>query len=130
MTRLQEVEKLLDNNLALKYRARVYIDKAVIPQIEEDLKVIVYALIGDKKLEITHSPEGFDSYPSCKDWQKDYCPCKLKKYQARLPEHALCWYGDSRIEIYCKIIASIAGTKVYMPFSSIPRAVSHDKQED
>ncbi len=119
-----------DMSDTLKYRARVYIDKAVIPQIEEDIKVMVYALIGDKKLEITHSPEGFDPYPSCKDWQKDYCPCKRKKYQARLPEHALCWYGDSRIEIYCKIIASIAGTKVYMPFSSIPRTVKHDKQED
>lgn len=37
----------------LKYRARVYTDKALIPQIEEDLSVMVYALIGDKKLEIT-----------------------------------------------------------------------------
>jgi len=118
-----------DTSDTLKYRARVYIDKAVIPQIEEDLKVMVYALIGDKKLEITQSPEGYDVYPSCKEWQKDYCPAKRKKYEARLPECALCWYGDSRIELYCKIIASIAGTKVYMPFSSIPKAMA-DKQED
>lgn len=40
----------------LKYRARVYTDKALIPQIEEDLRVMVYALIGDKKLEITQDP--------------------------------------------------------------------------
>lgn len=117
-----------DTSDTLKYRAREYIDKAVIPQIEEDLRVMVYTLIGGKKLEIIYSPEGFDTYPSCKDWQKDYCPAKRKKYEARLPEHELCWYGDSRIELYCKIIASIAGTKVYMPFSSIPKA--HDEQED
>lgn len=108
----------------LKYRARVYTDKALIPQIEEDLRVMVYALIGDKKLAITQDPGGYDTYPSCKDNLKNHCPAKKKRYQARLPEHCLCWYGDSRIELYCRIIASIAGNKVYVPFSSIPRASS------
>lgn len=117
-----------ENADTLKYRARVYIDTALIPQIEEDLRVMMYALIGDKKLEITHEPGGYDVYPSCKDSLKDYCPAKTKRYQARLPEHALCWYGDSRIELYCRIIASIAGNKVYMPFSSIPRALSDEEE--
>jgi hypothetical protein len=112
----------------LKYKARVYIDKAVLPKIEEDLKVMVYSLIGDKKLEIRHKPEGFDPYPSRKDSMKEWCPCKRKKYEAKLPERALCWYGDSYIEIYCKIIASIAGRKVYMPFSSIPRSVPEGEE--
>ena len=115
---------------SLKYQARAYTDKALIPKIEEDLRIMVYALIGDKKLEITQDPGGYDVYPSCKDSLKQYCPSKKKRYQARLPEHALCWYGDSYIEIYCRIIASIAGNKVYMPFSSIPRAVSKDEDED
>lgn len=106
----------------LKYRARVYTDKALIPQIEEDLRVMVYALIGDKKLKITREQGGYDVYPSCRYSLNEYCPAKKKRYQACLPEHALCWYGDSRIELYCRIIASIAGNKVYMPFSSIPRA--------
>lgn len=111
----------------LKYRARVYTDKALIPQIEEDLRIMVYALIGDKKLEITQKPGGYDIYPSCKDSLKSYCPAKKRRYQARLPERGLCWFGDSRIELYCRIIASIAGNKVYMPFSSIPRAVSDEE---
>lgn len=114
----------------LKYRARVYTDKALIPQIEEDLRIMVYTLIGDKKLEITQKHDGYDVYPSCKDSLKNYCPARKKRYQARLPEHALCWYGDSRIELYCRIIASIAGNKVYMPFSSIPRAISNTDEED
>lgn len=114
----------------LKYRARVYTDKALIPQIEEDLRVMVYALIGDKKLEITQEPGGYDVYPSCKDSLKRYCTAKKKRYQARLPERALCWFGDSRIEIYCRIIASIAGNKVYTPFSSIPRAVSDEEDAE
>lgn len=113
----------------LKYRARVYTDKALIPQIEEDLRVIVYALIGDKKLDITQEPGGYDVYPSCKDNLKSYCPAKKKRYQARLPEHALVWYGDSYVEIYCHIIASIVGNKVYMPFSNIPRAVSDESYD-
>ncbi len=114
----------------LKYRARIYTDKALIPQIEEDLRIMVYALIGDKKLEITQKPGGYDIYPSCKDSLKNYCPAKKKRYQARLPEHALCWFGDSLIEIYCRIIASIAGNKVYMPFSNIPRAHLNPDGED
>lgn len=114
----------------LKYRARVYTDKALIPQIEEDLRVMVYALIGDKKLEITQEPGGYDVYPSCRDSLKGYCPAKKKRYQACLPERALCWFGDSRIEIYCRIIASIAGNKVYTPFSSIPRAVSDEEDAE
>lgn len=111
----------------LKYKARVYIDKALIPKIEEDLNTIVYSLIGDKKLKITHEPNGYDTYPSCKDNLKNYCPAKKKRYQARLPEHGLCWFGDSRIELYCRIISSIAGNKVYTPFSSIPREVSDEE---
>lgn len=114
----------------LKYKASVYIDKAILPQIEEDLKVIVYALIGDKKLEITHDPNGFDVYPSCKDSMKEWCPGRKKKYQARMPERALVWHGDNHIELYCQIIASIAGRKVYMPFSSIPRSVPDDFQNE
>lgn len=113
----------------LKYRARVYTDKVLIPQIEEDLRVMVYALIGDKKLEITQDPNGYDTYPSCKDSMKTYCPAKKKRYRARLPEHCLCWFGDSHIELYCRIISSIAGNKVYTPFSSIPRKVSEEEAD-
>lgn len=114
---------------SLKYQARVYTDKALIPQIEEDLRIMVYALIGDKKLEITQDRNGYDTYSPCKDSLKEYCPAKKKRYQAYLPERALCWYGDSLIEIYCRIIASIAGNKAYTPFSSIPREVSDAEEE-
>lgn len=113
----------------LKYKARVYVDKAILPQIEEDLRVMVYTLIGDKKLEITHDRKGFDVYPSCKDSLKEWCPGRKKKYQARLPEHALVWFGDNRIDLYCQIIASIAGRKVYMPFSDIPRQSSKELED-
>ena len=113
----------------LKYRARNYIDKAVIPKIEEDLRVMVYALIGEKTLEIRCEPKGFDVYPSCQDSSKKWCPARKKKYQARLPEHALCWFGDSIIELYCQIITSIAGRQVYMPFSSIPKAAEEEAEE-
>jgi hypothetical protein len=116
----------------MRYRAKNYIDKAIIPKIEEDLLVMVYALIGDKELEITHERGGYDVYPSCKDSLKNYCPAKKKRYQARLPEHALCWFGDSRIELYCRIISSIAGNKVYTPFSSIPQKsrVEEEKSDE
>ena len=115
---------------SLKYKARVFTDNALIPQITENLRVIVYALIGDKELKIEQQTGGYDVYPSCKEWLKTYCPAKKKRYQARLPERGLVWYGDNLIEVYCNIIASIAGNKVYTPFSSIPRAVSKDEDEN
>ena len=47
-----------------------------------------------------------------------------------MPERALVWHGDNHIDLYCQIIASIAGRKVYMPFSSIPRSVPDDLQSE
>ena len=108
------------------YKARVYHDKAVIPKIEEDLRVMVYALIGEQKLKIEHSKEAYDTYPSCKAWEKKYCGNKKYHYSASLPSHALVWYGNSYIELYCKIIASIAGNQVYIPFSVLPKDIPEE----
>ena len=108
------------------YKARVYHDKAVIPKIEEDLRIMVYALIGEQKLKIEHSKEAYDTYPSCKAWEKKYCGNKKYHYSASLPSHALVWYGNSYIELYCKIIASIAGNTIYTPFSVLPKDIPEE----
>ena len=110
----------MDKQTAL-HRARVYHDKAVTKQIEEDLQIMVRALIGDYRLEIKHKQEGFDTYPSCKHWEKKYCRSKNKKYCGYLHGKGYVWYGDSEIEIYCNIIASIAGNKIYFPYSALPQ---------
>ena len=103
------------------YKARLYHDKAVTSQIEEDLQVMVRAIIGDYRLEIKHNKDGFDTYPNCKHWEKKYCRSKKKKYCGYLHGRGYVWYGDSEIEIYCNIIASIVGNKIYFPYSSLPQ---------
>lgn len=106
-----------------QYVARLRNDEAIRDKIEYDLEVMVYSLIGEMPLNIElNNNSGFDTYPSCKHWEKEYCPCKNKKFRASLPDHALVWFGDSKAEIYCKIIASFMN-KVYFPFSVLPRHI-------
>ena len=112
------------------YRARLYHDKAVTKQIEEDLQIMVRALIGDYRLEIRKNEKGFDTYPSCKHWEKGFCRSKSKKYQGYLHGRGYCWYGDSEIEIYCNIIASIAGNKAYFPYSVLPRDEEKESERE
>lgn len=115
----------MDKEKAL-YRARLYHDNAVTQQIEEDLYVMVRALIGDYRLTIEHDKKGFDQYPSCKHWEKKYCGNQNKKYRAFLHGRGFVWHGNSKIEIYCNIIASIAGNRMYLPYSVLP----HETRED
>ena len=103
------------------YEARIYHDKAVIKQIEEDLQVMVRAIIGNRELIIELVPEGYDRYPSCKHHLKQWCPTGVKyKLRGYLKPHGYTFYGNCNIEIYCKIISAIAGNHRYMPFSSVP----------
>lgn len=112
------------------YKARIYHDKAVTQQIEDDLQVMVAALIGDYNLEITQSKDGFDPYPSCKHWEKKYYRCSKKHYQGYLHGKGYAWFGDSKIDIYCQVIATIAGNKAWFPYSALPHYESPgDKNE-
>lgn len=107
---------------ATLWKARIYHDSAVTKQIEEDLQVMVRAIIGEKKLEIKESKDGFDMYQSCHNWEKEFCQCKLKKYMGYLSPGGYMFYGDSKIEVYCNVIAKIAGNKLYFPYSTLPKA--------
>lgn len=113
------------------YKARIYHDKAVTKQIEDDLQVMVRALIGERKLEISSMEPGkpFDRYPSCKNSLKRFCPSKPAKYEGRIRGLGYIFYGNSKIEIYCNIIAAIAGNRLYVPYSAVPR-VEPDPDDD
>lgn len=110
------------------HKARVYHDKAVTKQIEEDLQVMVAAVIGDYNLEITYDKDGFDPYPSCKHWEKTYCRCHKRHYRGYLHGRGYAWFGDSKIDIYCQVIASIVGNKIYLPYSALPHDETEEKQ--
>ena len=88
---------------------------------------MVAAIIGDYNLEIKQSKDGFDPYPSCKHWEKKYCRCSKKHYQGYLNGRGYVWFGDSKIDIYCQVIATIAGNKAWIPYSVVPH---HESQGD
>jgi hypothetical protein len=117
------------NNRQAIWKARIYHDKAVTEQIENDLQVMVAAIIGENRLDITESKDGFDQYPSCHHWEKKFCRCKAARYQGYIKPNGYVFYGDSKIDIYGKVIASIAGNKLYFPFSVLPDG-SHKKEEE
>jgi hypothetical protein len=111
----------------IQWKARIYKDKTLIPQIEEDLKVLVQVILGDKRTlkiqnykDITYADgkvKKFDMYPSCKNWEKKFCHCKEKEYEGRIPELGYVFFGDNKIEIYCQVISAFAGRRTIVPFS-------------
>jgi|GEM_PF-3100433 len=111
----------------INHRARIFKDKAIIPMIEDELKILVQVILGDKRtLEIEYYKDInyhdgkerlFDQYPSCKNWKKEYCKSKPTKYRGRIKELGYVFFGDSHIEIYCDIIKLFIGRKVIIPLS-------------
>lgn len=115
-----------------EYKARIYHDKAVTEQIEKDLLVMVKALIGTQQLSITecHGQDKFDPATSCKiPMRERYCGLNGKKYVCHYGSNGCIAFGNSIIEIYCHIIASIAGNKVFLPFSVLPDRKEEEKEE-
>lgn len=78
----------------------------------QDYKDIVYA---DGKTKL------FDQYPSCKHWEKKYCQCKPKRYRGYVTPGGYVFFGDSEIEIYCKVIAAFGNEEspLIIPFSEM-----------
>lgn len=102
--------KKLNSKDDFLYAARQYKDYCIAKEIENDLKVMVYAILGSKKnLEIKSSdtPTGF---------KVGGIDRKYKWFGYVKPDGYM-FFGDSEIELYCKIIASIVGNRSYLPFS-------------
>lgn len=93
-----------------KYAARQYKDYSIAKEIESDLKVMVYAILGNKKdMEIQSS-----AAPSCFG-----VVGKEPKYHwfAYVKPDGYMFLAESEIELYCNIIARIVGNRLYIPFS-------------
>jgi hypothetical protein len=112
----------------INYKARIFRDKALIPQVEEELAVLVQVILGNKRtLKIEHfkdityangESKLFDPYPSCKHWEKEFCRSKPTKYRGKIPELGYIFFGDSRVDIYCDVIKCFIGEpRAIVPFS-------------
>jgi len=112
---------------SINYKARIFKDNAIIPQIEEELKILVQTILGSKRtlkiqyykdiLDGNGNAKLFDPYPSCHNWEKKYCRSKPKKYMGSIPELGYIFYGDTEISIYCDVIKTFVGDRIIVPFS-------------
>lgn len=115
------------NKDTIQYRARIFKDKALMPQIEEELKVLVQTILGDKRTlkieyykDLTYADgktKLFDPYPSCHDWQKKYCGSHPTQYRGTIPELGYGFFEDDKISIYCDVIKTFIGKRIIVPFS-------------
>lgn len=114
---------------SIKWKARIFKDKALIPQIEEELRVLVQVILGEKRtLSIEYYKDRtyadgetrlFDPYPSCKNPQKQWCKSKGRKYLGYIKPDGYMFMGDSQVDIYCQVISSFIGEpRLVIPFSS------------
>lgn len=111
----------------IQWKARIFKDNTLIPQIEEELRVLVQVILGDKrKLEIEYwdevtygdgSKRLFDTYVYCKCSSKKHCPSNDKKYKGYISNLGYVFYADSKIGIYCEVIKRFAGDRTIIPFS-------------
>jgi len=103
------VKKLCDKS-DYQYAARQYKDYCIAKEIENDLKVMVYAVLGNKKtldIQSSKSPTNFGVVG------------KKEKYKwfAYIKPDGYMFFAQSEIELYCNIISSIVGDQLYLPFS-------------
>ncbi|WP_313069946.1 hypothetical protein [Lacrimispora sp.] len=102
--------KKLNDTSDYKYAARQYKDYSIAKEIESDLKVMVYAILGSKKdIDVQSSKT-----PSCFG-----VVGKEPKYYwfAYIKPGGYMFLAESEIELYCNIIAKIVGNRLYIPFS-------------
>lgn len=113
---------------SIVWKARLFKDDALIPKIEEELKVLVQVILGSKRtLEITYYKDVqyadgvekmFDPYPHCKASEKKYCRSCPTKYQGYILETGHMFFGNNKTEIYCDVIKCFIGEpRTMIPFS-------------
>lgn len=110
------------------YAARVYKQKVVKKQIEDDVKTMVYTMLksDQRKLEVSkcESKEGYDCYSYCKNWEKKYCPSKNKMWCGAIrkwDEDDKEWhvpyvfYADSELGVYLEVLKKLLAEEMIFP---------------
>ena len=109
-----------------RYKARVYMQKALEKQIEHDIRIMANTLLrtGKRKLIVDESKEKFDTYSHCKYPEKKFCPARNKRFKGIIEEYdedEERWiqdyvvYSDSELGIYLEVLDLYLGRKVRFP---------------
>ena len=100
------------------YASRVYKQKAIKKQVEDDIKTMVYTMLGNERtLTITKAKDNskYDIYPSCKHWKKQFCRAKDKKWMGRISELSFIFYADSELGVYLEVLRGLLADQLIYP---------------
>jgi hypothetical protein len=93
-----------------RYAARQYRDYAIAKEMQDDLKVMAYTALGNLDFEIKSSKEP-TNFDVCNKDNKYHWFCYVNG-------RGYMFLAQSEIGLYCKIISSIVGDRLYIPFSN------------
>lgn len=99
--------------------ARMFADKTIKCAVQKEIKMLALVVLGNNKLTIDYKEDGFDSYPSCKNWEKSYCPVegKKKRYAGRFCEYVV--FGTTHTDVYLEVLRLLANDmSLYVPIVS------------
>lgn len=100
----------------LQWRARIFSDKTLKAEVQKEITKLALVVLGNHKLKIEHSKEGFDPYVYCKHSTKQFCPVgsRTKHYRGSWREWVV--YGQTRTDVYLEVLRLLANdNSVYYP---------------
>lgn len=118
----------------LDWDARILVDSVLKEKVEEEVIKLALVLLGNHKLRLEHSKEGFDQYTYCKHHLKKYCPVgnKTKHWRGHFREYVV--HGHSRLDCYLEVIKMLGNqSSIYYPIASFRRddeVVTRDEYDD
>jgi len=111
------------------WAARMFADKAIKAAVQKEIETLALVVLGNNELVIDFSEEGFDPYPSCRNWEKKYCREKKRKYRGKFRIYAV--FGNTKTDIYLEVLKCLANNEsFYIPITSWNRPTTSRTQEE
>lgn len=100
----------------LEWQTRIFLDKTIKKAVQFEIEKLALAVLGNKKLKISHKKEGFDRYSYCKHETKQYCPVGNKTWQWMGSWEEWVVFGHTKTDVYLEVLKMLANdNSTYYP---------------
>lgn len=103
----------------LNWKARTFTDTVIKKAVQDEIYKLMLVVLGNERLRIEESKEGFDQYSYCKHSTKQWCPVgnRKKHYMGRFRGYVV--YGHTRLDVYLEVLKLLANdNSAYYPIVS------------
>ena len=105
-----------------QWNARVFSEKVLKKAVQGEICKLALVVLGNHKLSIEYSKEGFDNYPYCKHSTKQFCPVGSKRMHYKGSWRQYVVFGHTRTDVYLEVLRCLANdNSVYTPIVSYRR---------